>query len=696
MKEYKIKIILFVSILFILCSLVFNVLILRSLNFSTSESIKISEFRLSVGHRISQMVSVIDKKRTFAKNDVSFSSEDKTFINNSISYFNDNISKDAAIYPFYKKLSDSWQSEKDKIFPNKAILFNQVMSFNDEFNRLSHQNYKRSQQTFSKYFIFLITLGIFAGFLSFFLIVFSLFLEFNQAKRKEIFLNKLKKSESKAIESSKEKTLFLAIVGHELRTPLNGIIGLAELLRRGSLPEVEKVYIDNIYHSGRSLLKVINNILEYSKVEYGKIDLENLEFSLITVINQIITSLSVQAKNKNIRLNIHLDELLPKKIVGDSSRLTQVIYNLVGNAIKFTAVGSVTLRVSVKEITCDNKLILQFMVEDTGIGMSEDKIKKIFLPFNVLYSKGTNGEVGSGLGLAISQQLIKAMNGEINVVSKPGIGSVFSFTCIFSSFSQDKVGKIQIQDQLYSEDHLEIKPVFRGDFIPVILVVDDNPTNLLMAQAMLEKLGAKTVAASNGKEAIYEYSNSKVDLILMDCQMPVMDGYEATKELRKRNVSVPILAMTANTGNEEKEKCLSAGMNGFIVKPISLNYLSKELLFALTPKYETLSITSLEKIEENIGPQEKIKVIKSYIQELPKLEQSIDSFLAQNNIEGLHEIGHFFKASSELVGANKLANLCFRLEVVQRIDEAEEIYEEIKKTSTHVSKDLSDHIANLY
>lgn len=689
MKEYKIKIILFVSILFILCSLVFNVLILRSLNISSAESIRSSELKLNISQHVSKLAFAIEEKSIYVK-------KDKDLINASLAFIRDNISKTSIIYPFYNKLFDSWETEKNKIKPNRKMLLDNLIIFNDEFNKLSHYEYKQSQQTISKYFIFLITVGIFAGFLSFFLIVFSLFLEFNEAKRKELFLKKLKESEFKAVESSKEKTLFLAIVGHELRTPLNGIIGLAELLRRGNLPEVEKVYIDNIYHSGRSLLKVINNILEFSKVEYGKIDLENLEFSLITVINQIITSLSVQAKNKNIRLNIKLDESLPRKIVGDSSRLTQVIYNLVGNAIKFTAVGSVTLRVSVKEVTCDHKLILQFVVEDTGIGMSESKLKKIFLPFNVLDSKGTDGELGSGLGLAISQQLIKAMNGEIYVTSKPGVGSIFSFTCTFSSFSSDSVGKVQIQDQLYNEEHLEIKPLFSNDFTPVILVVDDNPTNLLMAQAMLEKLGAKTLAASNGKEAIYEYSNSKIDLILMDCQMPVMDGFEATRELRKRDATIPILAMTANTGHEEKEKCLSAGMNGFIVKPISLALLSNELLIALSPKYETLSYKCLNKIEEDIGKDGKIKVIESYLEELPKVEKTIYTFLSEKNIEGLHEVGHLYKASSQLVGASKLANLFLELESVQQIDEAEEIYEEIKKTSTYVSKNLSDHVANLY
>lgn len=696
MKEYKIKIILFVSILFILCTLVFNVLILRSLNVSSGESIQLSEGKMNVSNHVSQLASSIESDQTYKNADVFFMSKDKDYISNLLKYINDSVPKNSSVRSFYQDLLYSWEMEKNKVNPNRKILFRKLMVFNDEFNKLSHYEYKKSQQTISKYFVFLITLGIFAGFLSFFFIVFTLFLEFNEAKKNKIFLKKLKDSESKAIESSKEKTLFLAIVGHELRTPLNGIIGLAELLRRGNLPEIEKVYIDNIYHSGRTLLKVINNILEFSKVEYGKIDLENLEFSLITIINQIITSLSVQARNKNISLNIKLDESLPLKVVGDSSRLTQVIYNLVGNAIKFTAVGSVTLSVSVKEVTSDHKLVLQFVIEDTGIGMSEDKLKKIFLPFNVLDSRGTDGELGSGLGLAISQQLIKAMNGEIHVESKPGIGSVFSFTCIFSSFSNDKLGKVQIQDQLYSDEHLEIKPLFRDDFIPSILVVDDNPTNLLMAQAMLEKLGAKTLSASNGKEAIYEYSNSKIDLILMDCQMPVMDGFEATRELRKRNVKIPILAMTANTGHEEKEKCLNAGMNGFIVKPISLILLSKELLIALAPRYETLSYNCLDKIEEVIGKDEKIKVIESYLQELPKIEKLINTFLDQKNIDSLHEVGHLYKASSQLVGANKLATLFYELENIQQVDEAEEINEKIKKASLYVSKSLSDHIANLH
>ena len=380
-----------------------------------------------------------------------------------------------------------------------------------------------------------------------------------------------------------------------MRTPLNGIIGLSELLRKSSLPNKETEFIDNIYHAGRSLLKIINNILEFAKIETDKIELENAEFSLAIVLQQILLSLSISAQKKSIKLDYVVDKDVPYKVYGDASRLSQVVYNLIGNAIKFTAVGTVTLKLKVHSFDNENGITLLFSIEDTGIGMSPEDQRKLFLPFNAIQTQGTLGEVGSGLGLAISAQIVKALGGEIHVKSQVGKGTVFSFTAKFSSFSKEKVENPLEQNLHYIDEHKEINKIFNYQITPNILVVDDNPTNLLMAQAMLERLGAYTITANNGKEAVYECNTHNIDLIHMDCQMPIMDGFEATRELRKQNIKIPILAMTANTAYEDQDKCFGAGMNGFIPKPISVAQLSSELLRFLSPDNLVISNDLIDK-----------------------------------------------------------------------------------------------------
>ena len=440
-------------------------------------------------------------------------------------------------------------------------------------------------------FRLLIILETFTGVLAFSLMVLAVYFHIKDSKEKSALLlsvkdldqkrldyeNKIRESERKAIESSRSKTMFLAVAGHELRMPLVGIIGLAELLRKSNLQEKETAFADNIYYSGKALLKTLNNTLEYAKIESGQIELENAEFNLPDLISQIVSTLIVKAKEKKISLNYIIDKDVPKKVFGDSSRFSQIIYNLVGNAIRFTAVGSVILKIKVLSIDPSNCLHLLTMVEDTGVGIAIDQQQKNFLPFNIVQAKRVKGDDGSGLGLAISMQLAKAMGGEIQVKSKLGEGSCFSFETIFSKYSQEKVGEIVQQEAPSDAGHNMISNIFSKENMPTILVVDDNETNLLMAQAILEKLGAKTLVATNGKEAIYENSNSKIDLILMDCQMPVMDGFTATRELRKQHVNIPILAMSAYTAHEDQENCINAGMNGFIPKPISIKLLSSEL-----------------------------------------------------------------------------------------------------------------------
>jgi signal transduction histidine kinase/CheY-like chemotaxis protein len=443
-----------------------------------------------------------------------------------------------------------------------------------------------------------IVLGIVGWVLAYAIIVVMTLIGIKKIEEKKLIIANLQESEKQARESSQAKTKFLAMASHELLTPLNGIVGLSELLLKSKLPNEANRFIENIYLSGKDLMKLINNILEFSAVESGQVDLENTEFSLGAVIPQITTLLSMQASAKKINLSYAIDPNVPRKIFGDVSRLSQILYALIGNAIKFTAVGSVVLKVKVHSLNPEVALRLHFAVEDTGIGLSKEEMHKLFLPFNAIQSP----ERGHGLGLVISQQLARAMGGEIQVSSVQGQGSCFSFIANFYKFSEERFGNEEHQRWQMTEEHQEIHPIFTKDNEPTVLVVDDNPTNLLVAQAMLERLGAKTITASNGKEAIYEFLNKKIDLILIDCQMPVMDGFETTKDLRKNGARIPIIAMTARASTEDQQKCFDSGMNSFISKPVAIKLLSEELLKALAPVDSSVSDESLKKLEVSLGP----------------------------------------------------------------------------------------------
>jgi signal transduction histidine kinase/CheY-like chemotaxis protein/HPt (histidine-containing phosphotransfer) domain-containing protein len=597
---------------------------------------------------------------------------------------------------FLKQIINRWNYLKNTPDFDKIQMLYELDFLHTNIDRLALKEISSKQIQDRENIQLLVRLGITAGVFGFFLLLFAINLEKKQKIEKEKILVKVLESEKKAIESSKAKTLFLAMAGHELRTPLNGIIGLSELLRKSNLPKDATDFVDNIYQSGVSLLKIINNILDFAKIESGKIVLEKSDFSLVTIVQQIIMSLSIKAQQKNISLSYEIDKDIPLTVFGDASILSQVIYNLLGNAIKFTAIGTVFLTAKVHSYDQDKGVVIDFMVEDTGIGMTPEEQKKLFLPFNAIQTQGTRGEIGSGLGLAISAQLVKSMGGEIHVESNVGKGSTFLFTAYFSKFSKEKNTNLEEQKMTYIDEHKALSPIFSKDNSPLVLVVDDNSTNLLMAQAMLERLGTRTITATNGKEAIYEYSVNKIELILMDCQMPVMDGFEATKELRKQKCGIPILAMTANTAYEDQNKCFDAGMNGFIPKPISLKLLTNELGKYLNKNQDIVSLEVIDNLETVIGVEGMSKVIKNYLDELPKAQESLDNSIKNNNLEEIHKIGHKNKSSSQTVGAKSLSQMFKELEKVNELELAREMSEKLKRVSAEVKKQLTDHLTHIH
>jgi len=362
------------------------------------------------------------------------------------------------------------------------------------------------------------------------------------------------------------KGQFLANMSHEIRTPLNGVMGMLQLMQMTGLSEEQMEYLKISKTSSDLLLKVINDILDYSKIESGNVKIEKQRFILKELIEEVNIMFKPSTQNKGLVLEYNIDDNISDNLIGDPFRLRQILSNIVGNAIKFTSEGTISITVKEVEEMLNKEIKLEFRVKDTGIGINEYKINDIFNSFAQADSSTTRQYGGTGLGLSICKGLVKKMKGEIWVESIEGEGSSFFFTCVLGKFEKDN-------ETVLNKIH-NVEEIIKEDCYRLLIVEDDAISRMVMEQFARRK-GWQTIVAKNGKQAIDAYQDFSFDAILMDVQMPVMDGYQATGVIRKleseKGTYTPIIAMTAFALKGDRERCLEAGMNDYLSKPVDVN-----------------------------------------------------------------------------------------------------------------------------
>ncbi len=474
----------------------------------------------------------------------------------------------------------------------------------------------------------------------------------NTVNERKEFEKQLQEARENAEQSLETRKLFLANISHEIRTPINAISGMSGILADTEISDTQKQYVNAIQSSSQSLMVIVNDILDMSKLESGKFSAEFIPFDVRSVIDPLHTSYHLRTDEKGIDFSIDYPEDMPRWVFGDPTRLGQILNNLISNAIKFTEKGKVSLKIS-----CEKKGKLNefsFQVTDTGIGIDQEKLKTIFEFFSQEDNTITRRFGGTGLGLAISKSIAELLNGEIKVESEKNVGSTFTFLVAMPEASEQTQIETAVQSDLKGMN---------------VLIVEDNELNRFLAVTILKKWNANIHIAENGIEAVEAVKDKEIDIVLMDIQMPIMDGVAASIAIRNELKSnVPIIALTANALESEKEKCWQAGMNEYITKPYNPERLKEKIIFLVENSEQTedqnsenISLDSLSELM-NGSKEQMIRMTTVFLDQIEKHFNELKLAFNENDLDQITQITHKLKSSFKLFGLNKTGIILERIE----------------------------------
>ena len=499
----------------------------------------------------------------------------------------------------------------------------------------------------------------------------------------------LQKSMEQAQAASQAKSTFLANMSHEIRTPMNGIMGMAELLGDTSLTTDQREYVDTISNSSDALLQIINDILDFSKVEAGCLILYETPFRLLEQLDGIIRPLRFRAESKGLALELNVASDVPDVLKGDTVRLRQILVNLISNALKFTATGGVFINAKVGRSSPESVTLL-FAVRDTGIGIQPHDLESIFDSFSQADPSTTRRYGGTGLGLSIVAQLVQLMNGKISVESAPGVGSTFVVAIPFETTELE--ARPELVAPVVVDEPGHTRPLR-------VLLVDDNAVNRRFGLRLLEKLGHEVSLAEDGRQAVAFAKRHPVDVVLMDVQMPVMDGFEATAAIREwqqeSGVAFPIIALTAHAMAGDRERCLAAGMDDYLSKPLkridlvsSLNRICQSVEKASDhASDEPSEFGRLEAVLKRVDGDWTflVELIGLFLEESPRTLAEIRGAVYSGDWETLERSAHSLKSSVGMLCADEAFETTFRLEQRGRERRADGLHEDLRKTEQQIS-----------